>query len=144
VPPPPPVRTLVEVAPARRRSLAPGLALAAVAVAGLGGGAGFLSLSAGKRSNAEVLRTQILDAGHGCVISAGTYDPRCPSLESTLRSDDTWHDVAVGSFLVGGAAVVASATYFLWPQRRASPERAIRVTPILGSGDGGVLVSGSF
>ena len=86
------------------------------------------------------------------MISAVNYDPRCPSLESTLRSDDTWHDVAVGSFLVGGAATLGAAAYFLWPQRRSrrpdreSP-RVTGVTPILGSGHAdvtGVLVSGSF
>jgi PEGA domain len=158
-PVPPPVRTVVEVAPpVQRRSLAPGIALAAAAVAGLGFGAGFLSLSAGKRSNAEVVRTQIVDVGHGCVISAVNYDPRCPSLESTLRADDTWHDVAVGSFLVGGAATLGAAAYFLWPQRRApsgrephgsggGAPRVTAVTPILGSGHAditGVLVSGSF
>jgi hypothetical protein len=140
----PPPRTSVEVVPVRRRSLAPGLALAAVAVAGFGGGAGFLGVSAGKRSDAKVLAGNIVAAGNGCASGASNFDARCPSLESTLHADDTWHDVAVGSFVVGGAVAVGAAAYFLWPRRRASSEGAIRVTPIVGSGDGGVLVSGSF
>lgn len=144
LPPPRPVKTSVEVVAVRRRNPAPGIALAGVALLTFGAGAGFLSLSASKRSNAEVLRTQILDVGHGCVNGAANYDSRCTSLESTLHSDDTWHDVAVGSFIVGSAAAVGAAAYFLWPQRRAASGREIQVTPVVGAGHGGVIVSTSF
>ena len=117
------------VPPPERRSLVPEVALAAVAVVGFGAGAGFLNLSAGKLSSAEVLRTQIVDVGHGCVITAANYDPRCPSLLSTARSDDAFHDVAVGAFIAGSAAAVSAVTYLLWPQRRAPSARGIPGDP---------------
>jgi tetratricopeptide (TPR) repeat protein len=129
----------------RRRSLAPGLALAAGAAVGLLGGAAFLSLSASKRSDAKVLDAQILDHHGTCAGGAGNYDAaRCPGLQSTLHADDAFHDVAVGAFVVGSAAAVAAATYFLWPQRTVELDRGVRVTPVMGTGDRGVVVSGSF
>ncbi len=145
VPPLPRPAPPQEPVPPIRRSLAPGLGLVAAAVVGLGGGVAFFSLSASKRADAASLAASIVGPAphHGCVSAAANYDAgSCPTLASTLHSDDTYHDVAVGSVLVGSVAAVGAAAYFLWPQRR--PVSGLRVTPILGSGDRGVVVSGSF
>jgi tetratricopeptide (TPR) repeat protein len=142
---PPPVVARAPVAP-RRRSLVPGLALGGAAVASLAGGALFLGLSAGQRSDAAALSASILGAHRSCVASAANYDSiRCPTLLRTLDTDDALHDVAVGAFIVSGAAAAGAAAYFLWPERRLPRAgRRIQVTPVVGSGDGRVIVSGSF
>jgi hypothetical protein len=140
------VATMVQSLP-RRRSPIPGLAMAAVAALGLGSGAAFLGVSGSRRSDARVLSAQIL-GGHGsCVAGAANYDAgRCPSLQSALRADDAFHDVAVGAFVVGGAAAAATAAWFLWPQQRtpSNTGRTLRVTPVVGAGDGALVVSGTF
>ncbi len=133
------------VVPAPRRSLVPGLVLSGGAAVGLIGGVVLLGLSAGKRSSAGGLDAQILAHQGSCVGGAANYDAgHCPALQSTLRSDDALHDAAVGAFVVGSAAAVGAAAYVLWPQRAPSSERRVRVTPVLGAGKSGVLVSGSF
>ena len=143
LPPPVVVHRVVVV---KRRRLAPGLTLGGVAVAGFATGALFLGLSAHKRSDATSLGASILDAHRSCIPSAANYDSaRCPALESAIHSDDTFHNVAVGSFIVGGAAAAGAAAYFLWPERRVPRTGpGFQVTPMVGSGDGGVIVSGSF
>ncbi len=140
-PPPAPPPT----PPVRHRSPAPGLGLAAVAVVGFGSGAALLGLSSSKRAEAVALGAVIVGPAphHACVSGAANYDAAsCPTLASTLRADDTYHDVAVGALLAGSAAAVGAATWLLWPQRR--PVSGLRVTPILGGGQGGATVSGSF
>jgi PEGA domain len=146
LPPPLLQRLPPPVTPAPRRPLGPGIVLAGVAVAGVIAGGAFLGASAGKRADAVAMGTPIRAAGKSCVTGAPNYDSvGCPPLVSTLHADDTFHDAGVGAFIVGGAAAVGAAAYFLWPQRQARRTgHALQVTPILGPGDGGVLVSGAF
>lgn len=137
-PPPPP--------PVKRRSLIGGLGLAAVAAVGLGGGAAFMGLSASRRSDARAQGAVILGHGGSCIAGAGSYDTaRCPTLQSTLRADDTFHDVGVGALVLGSAAALGTIAYFVWPQRAPTTTgKTFRVTPVVGAGDGGLLFSGSF
>ena len=144
-PVPPPSKVVVQVVPARRRSVIPGLGLAALAVVGLGGGAAFLGASAGKRSDAGALSTQIFARGGSCVPGASNDAAgRCPTLHGALRADDAFHDVAVSAFVVGGAAAAATAAYFLWPRRAPTSGPELRVIPAVGAGQGAVVFSGSF
>ena len=146
------VTTVVREVQARRRSLAPGLALAGVAVIGVGGGVGFLSASSSKKTEAESARTTLLAAHQSCVSGAPNFagQQSCSALASKFKADDTFHDAAVGAFIVGGAAAVGTAVYFLWPAKRPGPTaqgalRGIHVTPVIaGPKDGGILLSGSF
>ena len=128
------------------RSLVPGLVLGSVAVAGLGSGAAFLGISGSRRSDASAMAAQILGNRGSCVSGASNDDAvRCPTLQRTLKADDTFHDLAVGAFVAGGVAAAGAATYFLWPRRPArSSARGIRVTPVPGAGAGSVTLSGSF
>jgi hypothetical protein len=146
------VTTVVREVQARRRSLAPGLALAGVAVVGVGAGVAFLSVSSAKKSDAENTRANLLHAHESCVTGAANFagQTSCGNVASSFKADDTFHDAAVGAFVVGAAAAVGTALYFLWPVKRTAPAaqtglREIRVTPVVaGSKDGGLLVSGSF
>jgi hypothetical protein len=136
----------------RRRSLAPGLALAGVAVAGVGAGVAFLVVSSAKKSDAENTRTTILAARQSCVPGAANFagQASCNSLASGFKADDAFHDAAVGALVVGAAAAVGTAAYFLWPAKRPAPAaqgglRDLRVNPVIaGPGDGGLVVSGTF
>jgi hypothetical protein len=144
MPPPAPRIEWVSAPPVRRRSIGPGLGLAALAVVGLGGGGAFIGASLSKRADAQTLATQILSHQGTCLHGAANYDAaHCPMLQRTLHADDTFHDVAVGAFIVGGAAALATATYFLWPQRGPSSGQ-VRLTPVVGTGSASVVVSGSF
>jgi tetratricopeptide (TPR) repeat protein len=137
-----PVRAPVDTPPPPRRSVLPGIALAGLSALGFGGGIAFISMSSSKRSDAVLLSGDIRGSRGSCVDGAANYDPRCPDLQTKLRADDTYHNTAVASFVIGGAAAAGTALYFLWPQKRAAS--ALQVTPLVGARDGGVLVSGTF
>jgi hypothetical protein len=135
-----------------RRSLAPGLVIGAVGVVAVGAGVAFLGLSSAKKSTAMSTRTTLLTAHQSCVSGAANFagQTSCGNLASQFKADDTFHDVAIGAFIVGAAAAVGTAAYFLWPVKRPAAvtgggAREIRVIPVIaGRGDGGLLVSGSF
>lgn len=137
-PPAPPV-------PAKR-SLVPGLVLAGVSAAAIIGGAAFLGASASKQSEAEAAGAVILAAHKSCIPGASNYDTvRCPPLVDTLHADDTFHDVAVGVFVGAGVAGASAIVYGIWSQARPRPSgHDVRVTPVLGAGGRGVIVSGAF
>ena len=147
--PEPPPRVIVREVPPRRRSLVPGLALGAAAVVGIAGGAAFLGLEASRKSSAQATRGMILSRGGSCVGGAANQDASgCGTLQSRLKADDAFHDVAVGAFVVGGLAAAGTAAYFLWPVRRPSMGRTtgpnLQVTPVFGADSGGAMVTGSF
>jgi hypothetical protein len=136
---------VVPATPPRRRSVVPGISLAALSVVGFTGGAAFLAASLGKRSDARAQGGVILGGRGSCVAGAGNYDAaRCPTLLATARADDVLHDVAVGAFVMGSAAAVATAGYFLWPRLAPSSGDKVRFTPVLGAEGGGAVLSGSF
>jgi tetratricopeptide (TPR) repeat protein len=136
LPPPPPARSLL-----------PGLVVGGVAALGFGGGIAFLAMSAGRRSDAEALRAPIAKDGMSCVSGAANFDSkRCSALQDKAQAYKTLHDTAVGAFVVGGAAAVGTAAYFLWPilRPRTSGHDDMHLTPVIGAGSGGVVASGSF
>jgi hypothetical protein len=140
----PPKMVVVPPPPVHRRSVAPGIVLSAVSLVGFAGGAAFIGVSLGKRADARAQGALILGRGGSCVAGAGNYDAaRCTPLLDTARADDVFHDVAVGAFVAGSAAAVASAAYFLWPRLAPSGEK-IRVTPVVGAEGGGAVLGGSF
>ncbi len=132
--------------PSPHRSLVPGLVLAGVTVVGIIGGAALLGASVNKHDDAVSMGSTILAAHRSCVPGAGNYDAaRCPGLMSALHADDAFHDVAVGVLVTSGAAAVGAIVAGIWSQARPRVSgHEVRVTPVLGSGDGGVIVSGSF
>lgn len=119
---PRPVTTVVREVQAQRRSLAPGLALAGVAAVGVGAGVSFLSVSSTKKSSGEDARTTLLTAHKSCVSGAANFagQTSCSNLASSFKADDAFHDAAVGAFVVGAAAAVGTAVYFLWPMKRTA------------------------
>ncbi|MFT3775098.1 MAG: PEGA domain-containing protein [Minicystis sp.] len=142
----PPVDPTPTVAPVKRRSLIPGLALGAVSVVGLAGGIAFISMSSSSKSEAEAMSQSIVGNHQSCVGGAGNYDAaRCGPLNDKAKAYATYHNVAVGAFIAGGIAAAGTAAYFLWPSKRAGATgHDLRVAPVFGSRDGAVIVTGSF
>jgi hypothetical protein len=148
--PAPRVKTVVREVPVKRRSLAPGLALAGVAAVGLVGGAALLSISASDHSNAGTLSGTIRGGHKSCITGAGNYATAdCATLNDDLNHYVTLHNAAVGAFVAGSVMAVGTAVYFLWPVKRAPADRppttgVTRVVPAVGPGTGGLVVSGAF
>lgn len=127
----------------KRRSPVPALAMGGAALAGFGLGAALIGLSAARRSDAASVREAIRTDGGSCVTGAGNFDGgRCPTLTSSLRADDTLHDVGVGAFVTGAAAAAGAVTYLLWPTPRAG--RELRVAPAFDDKGGALFFTGRF
>ena len=64
---------------------------------------------------------------------------------SALHADDAFHDAAVGVFVATGVAAAGAIGYAVWSQARPRASgQQVRVAPVLGRADGGVIVSGYF
>jgi tetratricopeptide (TPR) repeat protein len=127
----------------KRRSVVPGAVLGGVAGAALVTGVALVVSANSKYAEAETLRNEIVMAGTRCV--AGAADPRCSQLYSTASTSDAFHNAAVGVLVTAGAAAVGAATYFLWPTASASPRSgAVRVTPLVSTTGGGLVVWGAL
>jgi hypothetical protein len=133
--------------PVSKRSMAPTVALEVPAVGGIASGIVFRVLSASIRSQAVALGSTIT-ASHGtCVPNVGGYDRRCPTLQNELKTENTYYNVATGSFVAGGAAAAGMVLYLAWPSAK-TPEQAaapsIRLTPIVSPTSHALILSGSF
>ncbi|MCC6553526.1 MAG: PEGA domain-containing protein [Polyangiaceae bacterium] len=112
----------------------------AVAVVGLGMGVGFTVAANGKNSDADALRAPGGD-------SACLQQPRpstCDALKEAKGEVDTLTNAAIGGFVVGGVAAVATAVYALWPRERAAKATDMGVAPWAGPGAAGCAVGGRF
>jgi hypothetical protein len=127
------------------RSLVPAIVLGAVGGVGLIVGATFVGLRAGKVSDAEALRDEIV-ADRGNCVGGGTsaFAADCSALSLATSSGDTFGTVSLVGFIAGGAALAGMATYLLLPAPAASPEARLRVSPVIGAGGGGLSVRGTF
>lgn len=137
---------VVRVPVREHRSRVPGVVLGAAAVVGFGAGGALWAASAGRRGDAESLRSAMLRDGKSCVSGADNLDAkRCSSLGRSLRADDAFHDAAVGAFVIGGVALSAAAAYLFWPERRAPESRSrVAVSPAFGASFGGLALSSEF
>ena len=126
-------------APPSEKPLWPGLVLAGVGAAGVGVGIGLLVVSLGKGSDADELGRTI-----------GTCDTSrlsraCDDLATIVSERNAFQNGAVVSFLVGGAAGVASLAYFLVPTPNETAEAtALRFEPWLGPSAWGLSVRGDL
>jgi hypothetical protein len=108
-------------APVSKRSMAPAVVLAVLAAGGLGSGIGFMDLSASKSSDAFAVRSMLLAAHGGCRPDRSNFGPQpCADIQDKLQASDTFHNIALGAFIAGGAAAAGTALYLLWPSPRAS------------------------
>jgi hypothetical protein len=138
-PAPPPPKT-------KPRSILPGLVLAGAGGAALVTGIALLVNGGAKGASARALHDAIQGDGHDCVTGFVNYDSRCPELRSAAVAGDTRHGVGVAFTVLGVAAGVAAAGYFLWPKvtTRATRPRAQSLVPVASTTSAGLLFSGAF
>jgi hypothetical protein len=134
--------------PESKRSVVPAVVLGVLAVGGIGSGIGFTAAWSSNNSSANNVASVVMVEKGSCVSTWDSYIPKlCASLQSKLNAATTYGNVAIGTFIAGGAAAAGTALYLLWPSPRAaepSVARDLRLTPMLGPTGGGLLVSGQF
>lgn len=141
------VTVVKDAAPVKKRSLVPSYVMGGVAVAGVGTGLALLLVGMGKKSDANDLRSNILADRKGCVTGSPNFDgARCPDLADKFGSAYTLQSAAIVPLVIGGVAAVGAVTWALLPP--AKPTKAgtltIHAAPVVGVGQGGMILSGSF
>ncbi len=99
------------------RSIVPVIVGGAVFAVGLGTAIGLRLAANSKDSDAKAL-LQSMGAGGCAAPTSRTAD--CTTLLDTVRSGDRYANWSNVGFGVAGAALVATATYWLWPRTQAS------------------------
>lgn len=130
-----------------RRSLVPALVIGGVGVAGIGVGAALLAASAGALTDAKTKSAELRGNGQSCSPAFANFAgaDACNALASTTAKVDTLHNVALVPLIVGGAAIGGALLCVLWPASAPKSDAAgVRAAPMLGRGEGGLLLSGSF
>jgi hypothetical protein len=128
-----------------------GITTAAAGVVFVGAGA-LMAVSAGqKNADAQGLAGQWEQA-----FSASARAPLAREITHLEHQRDLWQGLAVGAFVLGGAALASSAA--LWIMRPGLPdeppvpgrargrgvESALRVSPLLGAGTAGLTLAGAL
>jgi hypothetical protein len=141
--PKPKGKTVFIEVPGKRRSIVPAIVVGAGAVVAAGVGVGVYVAAGGKKNDTVTLGDAIGQGG--CATSAP--DARCSDLMNTAHDVDMLRNIGTGVFVGAGVLAAGALTYLLWPNPKAtrSPERTgIQVAPLIGAGQGGMIVSGSF
>jgi len=117
-----------------------GLGVGAVA---LGVGIGLAVAAGGKTSDADAINAQLDDMGAGeCPAS---NEALCAEMKDARSTKDTLHNVSVVTFVAGGAVLVGTLVYVLWPGGEPEAEAGIgRVAPVVGPSQAGLSWSGAF
>ena len=147
-----PPEVVVKNAPALpppSRSKKPAVVMGSVAVLAAGVGAAMMVVSGSKKDSAirqieGVRGTGSTPCSDGNLTASAKS--KCDEFASTARSVDTFHDAAIGLFVGAGVAGAAAVVYLLLPPPavKKTPVRGLRASPIVGSGQAGVLLSGAF
>lgn len=134
-------QVFIEV-PAQRRSVVPGVVLGAGALLAAGAGVGVYFLADAKKNSLIQDGTQY-PKGACLVPSPPGY---CADLKNRAYAVDTFRTVSVGAFIGAGVLALGAVTYLVWPNARPkTPTRgSLQVSPLLGAGTNGMVVSGSF
>ncbi len=130
--------------PIEPRSMVPVVVLGGIAAFGLATGVGLYVAGNGKQSTSKSLHAGIVDAHRSCVPGASNYDARCAEVDDVSASADTLHRAGFGLLVGGGATVVGSAIYLLWPGSKPTRGASVRVLPVATTTGGGLFATGSF
>lgn len=123
--------------PGRGWIIASGVTAAGGFVAGIA-----LTVAAnGKASDASSLRAQV---GGRSACTASPAPSPCADLQSAVSSKVTLSNAAVGTFVVGGAFALATVGLGVWQSMAPKKTAALRVVPVVGAGEGGIVVVGSW
>lgn len=141
-PPPPAV-----VTPTRPSWTVPVIVVgSSLAVASIGTGIGLLVASSDKGSDADDLLASIKSDPKTVNRTAPCpADSRCAGLKDLRADHDTFHNVAIGTFVLGGVFAAATVTsVFLLSPKKSSTESDVRVAPAVGPTSQGLFVTGKF
>ena len=130
--------------PIESRSMVPVVVLGGIAAFGLATGVGLYVAGSSKQSTAEGLHKGILDAHRSCVPGASNYDAQCGQVDDVSASADTLHRAGFGLLVGGGAAVVGTAIYLLWPSSKVTTGASVRVLPVATTTSAGLFATGNF
>jgi hypothetical protein len=141
--PPPPV----VVTPTRPSWTVPVIVVgASLTVASIGTGIGLMWASGDKGTDADnLLQTIKTDPTTMNRTNPCPAEPRCASLKDLRADHDTFNNVAIGTFVLGGvfAAATVSSIFLLNP-KRSGTESDVRVAPAVGPTSQGLFVTGTF
>lgn len=121
----------------------------AVSAAALGTGIGLLAAGSSKADDADAMLLD-LQRSHGATPCAppNAVQPQCSELKSLRTDHDTFHNVGVGTMVVGGlavAATVGTALYvFKFRGKSEKTESAPAVVPVAGPSGAGLFVHTRF
>jgi tetratricopeptide (TPR) repeat protein len=118
-----------------------GVAVTALAI---GAGTAFTLVSNGKANDADSLLANLQTKAGSRPCLSGKVASDCTDLNNLNKASDTFHNVAVASFVGAGILGAATLTYALWPAKKAGSGVGLDVSPILGGGTGGVAIRGRF
>jgi hypothetical protein len=68
----------------------------------------------------------------------------CTELKDTLSAQDRMTNGAVAMYVIGGVAALGTAALYLYPRFQRKRATGVLIMPAVGSGQKGVVVSGSF
>lgn len=135
----------VSITLVKKRSIVPGVVLGSVAGAALVTGIAFFASGRAKVASGADERDAILRAGNACVQGALNYDARCPDVESSAKTANTFQAAGVGLMVGAGAAALGTVLYFVLPASSpGSKTGGLRVLPAASPGNAGLSLSGSF
>ncbi|MDI1476403.1 hypothetical protein [Polyangium sp. y55x31] len=116
---------------------------AGLSLVSVGLGVGFSAAAAVKNGQMEDEAARLQAATlQGQRICAGLSDPRCATLLEHAEDRDTYWNVAIAGYVVGGLATAGTLVLFLKPDLFGKENRSatIRVLPSLG----GLVVTGTY
>jgi len=108
-------------------------------------GVGLFVTANGKRDDVVALSKSILEQDHRRCVGPEPLAERCAEVISTARDSDTFHNIAVGTFVGAGALAVGALTYLLWPAPNTKKTGTVlRAAPVLGTSRAGMSIEGAF
>ena len=114
---------------------------AGLGLVALAAGIGFTAAANGKSTDAKTLRGQV---GSGSACFAQPSSPTCVTLQSAADSKNTLSNLAMVSFIAGGAFALTSAGLGVWSASSPKTGATVRVAPVVGASQRGILVVGSW
>jgi hypothetical protein len=120
---------------------------AAITLVSAGVGLGFTIASQRSLASGEEMRGSIasrLQRNDPTVCKANPPPEGCDDLYDAIEDSDRFRNIAVGAFVVGGAAALGTAVYALWPRSKIEQRTGVQVRPTVSSSDGGLSVRGNF
>lgn len=117
-----------------------------LAVVGVGIGTGFSVAALGKNDEFDAEKARLVYRTlQGQRICSGMDDPRCATLVGLGAERDSYRNVAIAGYVVGGLATAGAVTLLLMqpkkpPKSDEKPAATMMVAPSLG----GLIVTGTF